>query len=215
MPEVTGPAFQIEVVGSDQESLQIQDLANFLYDFNLLYETLRLAFDPTYDWFRFTRFTGYRNGRRALKDQDRLRVDLLRVESPPLLVTILQALDLPKTIPIVVGFVTSIEIIYNIRARNRLTNAQAQDLEDKHQRAVYEKRIAKAQAEKLERENRREDALGKYEELKNSPDFVAHEFHQLEEGRAAESYSRVTARLKKSKLRIMRIVVDFIERPRK
>src|SRR5205823_2388579 len=64
-----------------------RDIVNFLWDFNLLYETSRLVVDPRYASFRFTHYVYTRHGR-PLRQADRLRLVELRQESPLKLKTI-------------------------------------------------------------------------------------------------------------------------------
>jgi hypothetical protein len=57
------------------------ELALFLYDFVSLYEIVRLATDPQYKSYRFSRFSLYRRGR-PLAASDRMVVRAIRFHSP-------------------------------------------------------------------------------------------------------------------------------------
>lgn len=77
-----GPYLRIKVRGQEDKFPTLLDVSSFLYDFNLLYELLRLAVDDRYADYRFNnRFSGYRDSRR-LDDEDRLHVVRLQHESP-------------------------------------------------------------------------------------------------------------------------------------
>jgi hypothetical protein len=66
----------------------LQEVSNFIYDLNLVYEISRIATDPHYERYVFSRFTWNRTGRN-LRDTDRLYVTSLRLGSPFLLETII------------------------------------------------------------------------------------------------------------------------------
>jgi hypothetical protein len=70
-------------------------VATFLYDFNMLYEILRVAIDPRPR--KFTHYLTFRN-RQRVPESERIRTVFLRVESPPELVAVLPSLNLPLTI---------------------------------------------------------------------------------------------------------------------
>ena len=82
--------FRLFLRGAESQTPTLLDFSGFLYDFNLLYEVSRLATDPAYDGFRFSRYVLYRRGR-PLADRDRLRVEKLSQQSPLDLVTLLVA----------------------------------------------------------------------------------------------------------------------------
>jgi len=64
----------------------LQEVSSFIYDFNLVYEISRIASDPNYQRYKFSRFIWNRNGR-YLKDSDRLHVVSLELGSPFVLET--------------------------------------------------------------------------------------------------------------------------------
>lgn len=72
--------FLIRVEGKDDYP-RVQEVSGFLYDFNLVYEISRLATDPKYSDYRFSRSVWYRT-RKPLVEQDRLHVDRLQLGSP-------------------------------------------------------------------------------------------------------------------------------------
>lgn len=80
------PVIEFRLLGKEDEAPTLLDVTSFLYDFNLLYEISRLAVDPEYERIQMSRFAYFRKGR-PLRDDDRLRVNRLRHESPIELVT--------------------------------------------------------------------------------------------------------------------------------
>lgn len=75
----------IEIEGREHHPT-LQDVSNFIYDLNLVYEISRIATDPQYERYKFSRYIWTRKGRH-LKDPDRLHVTSLRLGSPFLLET--------------------------------------------------------------------------------------------------------------------------------
>jgi len=82
---------KIKLVGNENPLPALIEVSAFLYDFNLLYEYIRLAVDPEYSHYDFNRRFSWTRYNRPLLDSDRLRVVQLRHESPILLVTAIQA----------------------------------------------------------------------------------------------------------------------------
>jgi hypothetical protein len=82
---------RITLVGSEKPLPTLLDVSAFLYDFNLLYEYVRLAVDPQYSQYDFDRPFSWTRNNRPLLNADRLRVVQLRHESPLLLVAALPA----------------------------------------------------------------------------------------------------------------------------
>jgi hypothetical protein len=72
---------RLTLAADSQASPHISDIALFLYDFTSLYEIVRLAVDPRYRNYRFSRFSLYRNGR-PLEERDRLELGSIRMRSP-------------------------------------------------------------------------------------------------------------------------------------
>jgi hypothetical protein len=70
----------------------------FVFDFDSLYELVRLSVDPKYADFNFTRFALYRNAKRV-EASDKLYVSLLRLASP---------LEMASTIAVYAGVAASI-----------------------------------------------------------------------------------------------------------
>ncbi len=210
--EMASPAVQMTVQGADRGFTTLQDLSAFLYDFNLMYETVRLATDPTYDLFRFNTWTANRKGRRDLRPRDRLYVSTLRVGSPFLLVTLLDALNLPVTIPCATKFAAVIELIYLIKAKNNLITAQTQELQDKHVREIYKTRIAKAQAEKLEGEKREAVRQELDRALSQQRAEMEELLRRLEERGGLTVYANAKDRLRRSPQVIVSLEVSIVDR---
>lgn len=55
--------FVLRIRGKEPPEPTLLDVTSFLYDFNLLYEISRLALDPRYEQYRFSRYTYFRKGR--------------------------------------------------------------------------------------------------------------------------------------------------------
>jgi hypothetical protein len=92
--------FLIRVEGKDDYP-RVQEVSAFLYDFNLVYEISRLAADPKYSGYRFSRSVWYRT-RKPLVEQDRLHVDRFQLGSPLIFLVALAAA------PVAVGAVWGI-----------------------------------------------------------------------------------------------------------
>ena len=73
--------FRITLVASELSKPALGDIALFIYDFDSLYEVSRLSADPKYEDYKFSRYALYRNGR-PIDSDDRMRVEMLRLESP-------------------------------------------------------------------------------------------------------------------------------------
>jgi hypothetical protein len=78
---IISPVVEIHLRAKELEIPTLFQITNFLYDVNLIYELARLATDPRYEDFRFSRYAYFRDGR-PLRDEDRLRVFKLTQESP-------------------------------------------------------------------------------------------------------------------------------------
>ena len=50
------PYFRLRLAGLEESFPALQDVSNFLYDYNILYEGLRLALDPIYSDFVFSQY---------------------------------------------------------------------------------------------------------------------------------------------------------------
>jgi len=91
LPNDLPPTFEppeylvIEIEGTENHP-RLQEVSNFIYDLNLVYEISRIATDPRYQRYKFSRFIWNRNGRH-LKDEDRLHVTSLHLGSPLFLQT--------------------------------------------------------------------------------------------------------------------------------
>ena len=86
LPTSREPQYLAITVEGKEGYPPLQEVSSFIYDFNLVYEISRIASDPSYQRYKFSRFIWNRNGRR-LKDSDRLHVVSLELGSPFLLET--------------------------------------------------------------------------------------------------------------------------------
>jgi hypothetical protein len=99
---------------------EISDVGLFLYDLDSLYEIVRLAFDPAYKTYRFSRFSLYRNGR-PLVPGDKMTVRQLRLASP-LEVTATIAAGAAAAASVAAAlwaFVQTVEKIYNLKLQRQ------------------------------------------------------------------------------------------------
>ena len=80
-PSRSSPWIRISVLTEDTSKAHLGDIGLFIYDFDSLYELIRLAVDPEYSEYHFRRFSLYRNGR-PIAEQDQLRVTRLEMGSP-------------------------------------------------------------------------------------------------------------------------------------
>jgi hypothetical protein len=177
------PYFRIHIVGSEETFPTVLDVSSFLYDLNLLYEIARLATDPNYSKFRFSRFVYFRTGR-PLKEQDRLRIQSLRQESPLALVAVLTAV--PVAIGAVWGVVQIVEKIAN---------------------APLNRRKLKAEVEKLERENR-ETAESSHALIPDNDEEVRSVLRVRE---AEQLFDSVAGRLERSSVRVKELEIEIVQ----
>jgi hypothetical protein len=83
---VSAQLLQIALRGDEGQFPLLLDISSFLYDFNLLYEFMRIKMDDRYSGYTFS-FHSWNRKNRRLREEDRLRVVHLRHESPIELVT--------------------------------------------------------------------------------------------------------------------------------
>ena len=121
------PYLRFAVTADAEDNPTLLNISSFLYDFNLLYEITRLALDPKYSEFAFADFVWFRQGR-PLEDQDRLRVDRIRLESPLELVAAI-ILAGNGAIAAVWGVVQIVEKVSNARLNRRKLEAEVAKLE--------------------------------------------------------------------------------------
>ncbi len=175
---------RISLVGEEITQPTTSDVGLFIYDFASIYELARLATDPNYEYFQFSRFALYRNGRH-LRQQDQLNIDRIRLESP---------LEVISTIAIVGGAIMGVagavwtitqtfEKLYNLPLSRRKLELEVQKLEREESLA-----------------NRKSDSLITPEETPRL----------LEEREAAPYIEIVARRLSNSPIRIQKIDVELI-----
>jgi len=116
--------FLIRIEGQASYPL-LQDVSAFLYDFNLVYDISRLATDPKYSDYRFTRSVWYRT-RKPLTEQDRLHVDNLQLGSPFILETILAVTAVG--VPAVYGIVQIAEKIADWKVNREIRRLERDKL---------------------------------------------------------------------------------------
>jgi hypothetical protein len=119
--------FEIRVRGREDDYPTLLNISSFLYDFNLIYEFARLATDPKYATYTFSRFSWNRDGRPLVED-DRLRVIALRQESPIELVAVVAAV--PASVAALWGLVQIIEKITNWPLNREILRLQRDKLKN-------------------------------------------------------------------------------------
>jgi len=117
---------ELTLRGVDTRAPLLIDTVNFLYDFNVAYELSRLATDPRYEGFHFSRFVLYRNGR-PLESQDRLFIHELEQASPFKLVARLTATSL--AIGSLWGIVQIAQVVVNWPLEHRKLEAEVRKSE--------------------------------------------------------------------------------------
>jgi hypothetical protein len=181
--------FEISLRGQDDDYPSLLDVSAFLYDFNLVYEFSRLATDPKYSGYTFSRYSWNRFSR-PISAGDRLRVAMLRHESPLLFVGLVAAV--PAAVGAVWGLVQIVEKIANLRVNREILILQR----DKLKRELLE--VSPDASRVLE-----DDTWFR---------------HRIESQEAAYFYDRTGKRLEKSSIRItefeVRVVRQLPERPR-
>ncbi len=176
------PYFRIRLVGTEKSFPSLLDISSFLYDLNLLYEISRLATDPKYRDFAFSRYVFYRSGR-PMDSGDRLYVQSLSHDSPI-------AIVLVATI-----VATGIAAIWGIV-----------QIGDKLVNAPLNRRKLKAEVEKLERENR--NAALSHELLPQGEE----DFRRTLRIREAEHfYDNVAGRLERSSVQIKELEIEVVK----
>jgi hypothetical protein len=131
----TFPLIRITIVGTEKYSPSLQEFWSFFYDFNMVYERLRLALDEKYTGHAFTA-SSYRAGR-LVQRSDQLLVERIHLGSPLEAQLILTMTGMAVT-TVYVAF-QAIEKAYTTRANRRKTEAETRKLH--------------AEAEKIELEN--------------------------------------------------------------
>jgi hypothetical protein len=181
----TNSYFRLSLRGDESDFPALIDVSSFLYDFNLLYEVARLATDEAYQDYAFSSPQVYYRFGRPLRDEDKLRIERLRHESPIALITVLVAAY--AAIPAIWGLVQIMEKIVNF---------------------PLNRRKLRAEVEKLERENREAQHLPTIE-IPENPEFFLRQLHL----RGADEISeRITDRLRQSSVRITEFDVEVVKR---
>jgi hypothetical protein len=188
MPLLLSLPFNVEIdlKGDEKVTPTLLELTNFLYDFNLGYELARLATDPRYEDFRFSRYALYRNGR-PLRNQDRLQIERVEHSSPLVLQTVLLGA------PAAIG---AIWIVVQIAEKVSNWKLNRQKLEE--------------EIKKLQRENMRTSDTSAQRRV---PLYSEEEYlFQIENREAKHLIDGVTKRLEKSEVHIQEIEIRFVRR---
>ena len=196
MPPETNPAgpyFRFHILGSTEDTPAISDVATFLYDFNMLYEILRLAVDPERKP-RYTYYLTFRN-RQRVPHEERLRTVSLRVESPPELVAILETFRLPITI-------TTLSLLLKHLPDGIRGLSDAFDLVEKVRNRHLARRLLAGQVTDVEQRVRR----GQLYPL--PPEEAQNLLNEREATPLVEWTSR---RLRSDKIQITQLELDFVD----
>jgi hypothetical protein len=189
---------QIALRGDEDQFPLLLDVTSFLYDFNLLYEFMRMGLDEQYFGYPFSQYSWTRKGR-PLRAEDRLRVVRLQHESPIHLVTI--AIATPGAVAAAWGILQIVEKITNWPLNRDILKLQR----DKLRMDVAAAQVALAAQAKSEVQ-----AEGaKQEEPASLPS--ENSFRLQLEQREAEYYVNQTAnRLERGVVRVKEIKIDII-----
>ncbi|MBE0411408.1 MAG: hypothetical protein IBX69_16925 [Anaerolineales bacterium] len=180
-------SLQILIQAGQSDPLNAGEVGLFVFDFDSLYEMVRLTVDPKYASFNFSRFALYRNAKR-LSNEDKLYVQLLRLASP---------MEMASTIAVYSGAAASIvatlwilvqalERIYNLKLNREKLQLEIQKL----------KRDLSTESKVL---------------IEPDPFDVT---HSIEERGASEYLDTIEKRLSRSSIQIeeVKIRVDFENR---
>ncbi len=129
MPSDSTHVARLTLAADSKASPHISDVALFLYDFTSLYEIVRLAVDPHYRNYHFTRFSLYRNGR-PLEERDRLELGSIRMRSPlEVVATIAVAGGAAASVATAIWVVVqTLEKIYNLPLNRERLELEVQKL---------------------------------------------------------------------------------------
>jgi hypothetical protein len=127
-PDYHSPHLQIMLRGKEDDYPPLLDVSAFLYDFNLLYEFARIAIDPNYSNYTFSREYSWNRKNRPLSGSDRLLVDRLQHESPILLIAAVAAV--PAAVAAVWGIVQTVEKISNWTVNRDILRLQRDKLRE-------------------------------------------------------------------------------------
>jgi len=195
---VSSQLLQIDLRGDESQLPLLLDVTSFLYDFNLLYEFLRMGLDERYFGSSFSRYSWNRKGR-PLRNEDRLRVVRLQHESPIQLVTV--AIATPGAVAAAWGILQIVEKIRNWPLNREIL---------KLQRDKLRKELSAVQAEPA---GQAKSAIGTGGAVQIPPGSLLSEKSlrfQLEQREAEYFVDRTANRLERGVVRVKEIRVDII-----
>jgi hypothetical protein len=186
----TDATFRLTLRYQEERTPLLLDISSALYDFNVMYEVLRLAVDPKYDAvsLKNAQYLLRRNGR-PLAPEDRLHVEKLVQQSPLELITILAALP---------GAAATIWAIAQATEKLVLLPLNREKL--------------RQEIEKLRRENQ----VGTSPRLIiSTADADEHLTRRLETRGVLPIFQSLLARLGRARTRLTEISVELVERYRR
>jgi len=195
---VSPQLLQIDLRGDEDQFPLLLEVTSFLYDFNLLYEFLRMGLDEQYFGSSFSQYSWNRKGR-PLRNEDRLRVVHLQHESPIHLVTV--AIATPGAIAAAWGILQIVEKISNWPLNREIL---------KLQRDKLRKELSAGQAEPACQAKPAVETEGA---VQLTPDLLPSESSfqlQLERREAEYFVDRTANRLEHGVVRVKEIKVDII-----
>jgi hypothetical protein len=194
------PYLRLSLRASESKIVTVDEVGLFLFDLTSLYELARLASDPKYATYRFSRFSLYR-GNRPIFDEDKLYVESLRHESP---------LDLQATAAIGTAinafssFATLVASLFNLPLNRKLLKEQlklAKATNDNNPKAIQEQEL---KVRKLQRDE--EEALNKVRTVRLlTDDDIRSEF-----GEAADVIRKVENRILRSPISVEKLEIQVI-----
>jgi len=195
--DTTKPYARLTITGDEEDQISVDDIGLFLYDFATLYELTRLALDPKYESFKFSRFALYRNGR-PVKENDDIYIEKITHSSPLELIAQV-ALTSGVALGALWTLVQLIEKIYNIPLNRKKLKLDTQNSELDVTKKELE--VAKLRRElQLSDEDFEEQVLP---EKQSSQEF--------EQRKAMPPIRTILRRLKRSAIQIEEIELEIVD----
>lgn len=196
------PYIEIRLVGTESSEPTPSDIGLFLNDVDTLYELLRLALDPFYDAFEFSRFVLYR-GRRPLKKEDKQYLEKLRHESP---IEVETAITIGvASVAAISTFVTMLTLLYNQPLNREKLRADLEAARLNAENAKLEQRKKELEIRKLQRDER-------IAQLEDSKILIGSGVsNELSLRDASEFVRKIERRLEKSPIRIKTIEAKVVD----
>lgn len=193
----TKPYARLVIRGDERDQVTIDEIGLFLYDFATLYELIRLAVDPKYDDFKFSRFSLYRNGR-PIKPKDDIYIESLKHSSP---LELIAQIALPTGLALAAAwtFVQLIDKVYNLPLNRK--------------KLILDTRNSELDVEKkqLEIAALRKDALLTDEDFEKYVLSKDQSEQMFDQRKAVDPIRTAVKRLRKSSIKIEELELEVID----